>query len=152
MLRRVPLKPGKGFKAKPRRHEPAVERSERPMALSPATRKGVYAGETSPAKPKDNPLRSEEYRRLVAQLPCICGCGRQLTQAAHPNTGKGMALKTDDRRCFPLAPPCHQAFDQGAMFPKQERREWEDRWGAITRATIIAAGKWPAKLPRWTEE
>lgn len=148
-MKRSPLR-SMSAKRKAKLHQPSVEREPKPLAK--ATRPMVYAGATAPAKPKDNPLRSEEYRRLVAQLPCICGCGRQLTQAAHPNTGKGMALKTDDRRCFPLAPPCHQAFDQGAMFPKQERREWEERWGAITRATIIAAGKWPAKLPRWTEE
>jgi hypothetical protein len=85
--------------------------------------------------------RSEPYRRLVATLPCIC-CGiERMSQAAHPNTGKGGALKTDDRDCFPLCHEgspkrCHQRFDQGAMFTKAERREIELLWAHKTRMQL----------------
>jgi len=97
--------------------------------------------------PKQEPVRSEAYRRLVAQMPCIaCKCGP--CQAAHPNTGKGMAMKTDDRLCFPLCLRCHAAFDQGAMFSKAARREIEPAWGADTRRRIIANGQWPKNLQK----
>lgn len=109
------------------------------------------------AYPKDAPVRSEAYRRLVAQLPCrICGRADR-SQAAHPNTGKGLATKTDDRLCFPLcadAPGergCHSLFDQGALFQKDQRRELERAWGADTRRRIELLGQWPQGLPRWSE-
>lgn len=101
---------------------------------------------------KTEVVRSETYRRLVAAMPCIaCGCGP--CQAAHPNTGKGMGMKTDDRLCFPLCGPqpgrpgCHALFDQGAMFTKSQRRAIEPAWGADTRRRIKANGKWPKRLP-----
>lgn len=110
------------------------------------------------AVPKDNPVRSEAYRRLVAQLPCrICGRAER-SQAAHPNTGKGGGTKTDDRLCFPLCadfpgePGCHMRFDQGALFDKTTRRVLERAWGADTRQRIELAGLWPEQLPRWSEQ
>nr|DAG84903.1 MAG TPA: Protein of unknown function (DUF1364) [Caudoviricetes sp.] len=109
------------------------------------------------AQPKTEIIRSEAYRRLVAAMPCIaCGCGP--CQAAHPNTGKGMAMKTDDRLCFPLCGPqrgrpgCHALFDQGAMFSKAARRVIEPAWGADTRRRILANGQWPKRLPVFEEE
>jgi hypothetical protein len=115
--------------------------------------KPTYSGGVSgEAVQKEEPLRSEAYRRLVAALPCSCGCGRVQSQAAHPNTSKGMGMKTDDRLCFPLAPECHRAFDQGAMYSKETRRLMERLWGAMTRQTIIAAGQWPKGLPLWAED
>jgi len=105
--------------------------------------------------PKANLVRSEAYRRLVASMPCIA-CGGGPCQAAHPNTDKGMAMKTDDRLCFPLCGPqfgrpgCHALFDQGAMFPKVERRAMETSWGADTRSRINAMGSWPKNLPKWS--
>jgi len=106
---------------------------------------------------KSEPMRSEEYRRLVAALPCVaCGIVGH-SQAAHPNTGKGAGTKTDDRLCFPLCADrpsvrgCHSQFDQGALFSKIARREIEPAWGADTRRRIEAMGQWPARLPRWTE-
>ena len=104
------------------------------------------------ASPKEDPIRSEPYRRLVAAMPCIaCGCGP--CQAAHPNTNKGMSMKTDDRLCFPLCGPqpgragCHALFDQGSMFSKSARRAIEPAWGADTRRRILANGMWPKNLP-----
>ncbi|MCL1961517.1 MAG: hypothetical protein FWG56_07055 [Desulfovibrionaceae bacterium] len=64
------------------------------------------------------------------------------SQAAHPNTGKGMGTKTDDRLCFPLCADrpgvsgCHSRFDQGAMFTKAARRVMERVWAEKTRARI----------------
>lgn len=117
----------------------------------PARVRGVYAPVgVSASVPKTNPLRSVAYRRLVAQMPCML-CGATPTQAAHPNAGKGMATKPDDRLCFPLCPRCHQRFDQGALFPKEIRRELEPAWGAQTRAVIVAEGLWPARLPAYEQ-
>ena len=118
----------------------------------------VYAriGADVAAVPKECAVEHEGYRRLVAKLPCKhCGIAG-LSQAAHPNTGKGMGIKTDDRECFPLCcdtpgrPGCHPKFDQGALFTKSVRREIEKAWSADTRRAIEAAGEWPEKLERLT--
>jgi len=109
------------------------------------------------AHPKQQPVRSEAYLREVAKLPCI-NCCSERSQAAHPNTGKGMGTKADDRRAFPLcadAPGqvgCHTRFDQGAMFGKAERRRMETLWGAQTRAVVQGMGNWPKGLPTLIEE
>jgi hypothetical protein len=95
---------------------------------------------------KTRPARNANYRRLVAMLPCIlCGIDGY-SQAAHPNTGKGMAMKADDTLCFPLCSDrygmrgCHFRFDQGAIFDKATRRELEPRWAEETRARLAAMG------------
>lgn len=100
------------------------------------------------AYPKDGVLRSERYRRAVASLPCV-SCGREgASQAAHANGleyGKSMGRKASDDAIFPLcadAPGvrgCHSAFDQGALFPKSERRAMTTRWISWTRAAIANA-------------
>lgn len=94
--------------------------------------------------PKEAPLRSEEYRRFVASHPCFdCGIAG-FSQCAHENLGKGMSIKTDDRRSFPLCGPrwgllgCHQEFDLGLGLDRAERRIqgalWVDRMQALARA------------------
>lgn len=105
------------------------------------------------AFPKTLAFRSEPYRRLVAALPCI-HCGRPgPSQAAHPSTGRGGAMKTDDRLCFPLCAPrlgepgCHARFDQGALFTKAERRAQEIEWSRETIALLQSLGRWPAGMP-----
>lgn len=104
--------------------------------------------------PKDEPVRHEGYRRLVAALPCIlCGVeGR--SQCAHgPALGKG--IKCDDRLTMPLCaaapghPGCHTGFDQYKELDRQSRRAWMESAAAKTRARIRAAGTWPASLPVW---
>ena len=104
---------------------------------------------------KDNPVRSEAYRRAVASLPCaICGV-YGYSQAAHANTGKGMGMKACDMTCFPACGPrpgfqgCHAALDQGALFLKAVRRELEPVWAADTRRKVQALGLWPKSLPPW---
>jgi hypothetical protein len=109
-------------------------------------------------RPKTPTVHSEAYRRLVAALPCV-RCGIQgASQAAHPNSDKAKGKKADDRECFPLcaarpmAPGCHFLFDQHHLFARGERSDIERNWGKRTRERILAAGKWPADLPLWSEE
>lgn len=141
MLRRT------GFKSKLPPRPPMLE--PRPISGGIAAQVGdVVAG-----RPKENPLRSEPYRRLVAMLPCIY-CGVEgFSQAAHPPpTGKG--IKEDDRECFPLCCTrvgingCHTEFDQGRILPREAMRTYAGLWGLMTRETIINDGKWPDNLPR----
>jgi hypothetical protein len=105
------------------------------------------------AAPKDVPIRSKAYLRLVAQLPCKhCGIWGH-SQAAHANTGKGMGTKACDLQTFPLCADrpgqrgCHSLFDQGALFGKEARRLIEKAWVADTQRQIYAMGIWPKKYP-----
>ncbi len=107
---------------------------------------------TAPA-PKTEPVRSEAYRRAVAQLPCKhCGIAGY-SQCAHANTGKGAGVKASDLDTFPLCADrvgrwgCHRLFDQGALFSKEARRLVEPAWIADTRRQILALGWWPVGLP-----
>lgn len=120
--------------------------------------RGTYSGGTNGAAiEKEAPVRSEAYRRIVADMACaFCGVVGH-SQAAHPNTGKGMGIKTDDRLCFPMCGPrpgvqgCHAKLDQGALLDKEKRRVFELAAGHDTREVIEAAGMWPAGVPRWEE-
>jgi len=106
--------------------------------------------------PKENVVRSEKYRRLVAVLPCIrCGIADR-SQAAHPPpTGKG--IKQDDRTCFPLCAPsflssgCHAPFDRYELYSREETLYLARRWGLSTRARIVLNGSWPEKLPKYED-
>lgn len=152
------------FRRRLRQDGPTAPREVKPWAeaLSASTarplHRGTYAGSTSGAPiAKEDAIEHEGYRRLVAALPCkACGIAG-ISQAAHPNTGKGAGIKTDDRECFPLCCDqpgrrgCHPQFDQGAMFDKPTRRALEPVWGADTRRQITAAGQWPANLPKYEE-
>lgn len=106
---------------------------------------------------KENPLRSEAYRRLVAAMPCAhCGKGSR-SQHAHENFMKGKCLKLDDRRGMPLCcdepglEGCHMKFDSYRLLPggREAHIEQGRIWAAQTRAQIQAAGLWPANLPLW---
>lgn len=96
---------------------------------------------------KEAPMRDEQYRRYVAGQICFgCGIGG-LSQAAHPNFGKGLALKTDDRLCFPLCGPsplrvgCHTQHDLCIDMERAERRKRE--------LDYIAAMQVMARLDGW---
>lgn len=103
--------------------------------------------------PKESPVRSEAYRRLVAALPCrYCGI-HGLSQAAHvPPDGKG--IKQDDRQIFPLCcdrpgvQGCHPKFDQYKLFPRAVAMEIATAWATDARRQIEARGEWPANLPK----
>lgn len=126
----------------------------RPPSVQNARAGAVMAMVSAPAAaiPKEQAVRSEEYRRLVAALPCAhCGIVG-FSQAAHPPpTGKG--IKEDDRECFPLCctrpliTGCHVEFDQYRLIPGDQMREQAARWGSQTRKSIVSMGKWPANLP-----
>lgn len=141
------MKRGTGFKRR------QIER--RPSPPPTRGRGGVMARIAGPAAPvlKDEPLRSEAYRRAVASLPCvICGIAGY-SQAAHGSEGKGMGIKASDLELFPACCDrpgvrgCHPQLDQGALFSKAVRRELEPVWSADTRRRILAMGQWPKNLP-----
>lgn len=124
---------------------------ERPPAapLKPLTRAVVVAqiGDEVLATPKDVPERSESYRRWTATLGCA-RCGIQgFSQAAHPNSGRGLGQKASDLDCFPLCCTrpgilgCHAEHDQLVGMTLEERREREVRYTARTRALAIQAGR-----------
>jgi hypothetical protein len=94
--------------------------------------------------PKTAYRRDEEYRRLVATLPCI-NCGVEgYSQAAHgPAAGKG--LKASDDLLFPLCTVrvgvngCHEKYDAYELFPRAERRAKALEWAARTAEQLEAA-------------
>lgn len=150
MKRCTPLR-RTGFK------RPSRERAPQPLYRLARPCSAAVISTTAVPVPKTEPVRSEEYRRLVASLPCIF-CGIEgFSQHAHGNVGKGMAMKTDDRFGFPLCADrpgvrgCHSQLDQGALFAKGPRREIEHEWARRTALFLIVAGRWPAKLavPDW---
>lgn len=129
-----------------------------PRALTRPVNYGVVDDRAN-CRPKENPIVSEAYRDLVRAMPCM-HCGRPpRSQFCHADQGKGMGLKTDDRRGWPgcgpdLAtgePGCHWLVGTSGRIPKEQRRELEELYGARTRAVIIEAGKWPKNLPLWRE-
>ena len=104
---------------------------------------------------KENAIRHEGYRRLVASMRC-CWCGREgRSNHAHENEGKGMSLKLDDRRAMPLCVDdmglhgCHYAFDQYSLIDggRYAHVELGRAMAAATRQAIFKAGKWPKGLP-----
>lgn len=102
------------------------ERTERTLtpirALTPS-----IAREFEPAF-KIAPLRSEQYRRYVASFPCMrCGLAGS-SQCAHANKGKGMAMKTCDRRTFPACFKCHSDIDNTRGMTREQRRALEDEY------------------------
>lgn len=120
-------------------------------------RNAVFARMDVPAdpQPKEEAIRHEGYRRLVASMDCI-SCGRPgRSQHAHENEGKGKSLKLDDRRAMPLCcdepgrEGCHAKFDQYRLLPGGRAAHVEQgrAWSAQTRAAILADGLWPAGLP-----
>jgi hypothetical protein len=144
-----------------RQAQRAAERERNLSSLCQPSRslhRGVMGGSVS-GQPvdKSRPVRSEAYRRLVAELPCfLCGLVGY-SQAAHADAGKGLAIKSDDRTCYPLCGQrsgvmgCHYEVGTTGSMTREARRELEERAGRATRAAILASGKWPARLPKWEE-
>ena len=104
--------------------------------------------------PKEPPLRSEKYRRLVATLPCA-RCGVEgFSNAAHADFGKGGHIKSSDLTCYPacVSRPgvrgCHDIIGASGAIPQAMRRELEIEYAARTRKTILESGKWPADVPQ----
>lgn len=87
-----------------------------------------------PSFPKRIIVRSTKYLRYVASQPCsACGI-HGFSQAAHPNHGKGLSLKTSDLEAFPLCcsrpghQGCHVLHDLCLDMTRSERRELEAKY------------------------
>lgn len=152
--RRTPMKPGKGFA------RPQIERKPQPLYKLARPCSAAVVSSMAVPVPKQDVVRSESYRRLVASLPCIA-CGIEgFSQHAHGNQGKGMAWKVCDLFSFPLCcdqpdrQGCHPKLDQGALFPKAIRRDVEQEWSRRTVRFLIGAGKWPQglRVPDWAQD
>lgn len=155
-MKRSPMNRGTGFRKPelPPRVRPALVPRSEPAR---ATARIDTTSRMSVPLPKRRPARSEAYRRLVAAMPCA-HCGRPLqSQCAHSDEGKGLAIKSDDRACYPLcadAPGrrgCHSLIGASGKFTREQRRALETRYAKQTRAAILAFGKWPADLPKWED-
>jgi hypothetical protein len=146
MLRRTPMKRGKGFKSK--RHDaPAVPREDRPMALYPASRRGTYGGTLGEAAPKTrarrNPtvLEMARGRACLIRRPGVCVGLTETTVAAHSNLlehGKGKSRKADDCYTVWACFPCHAWLDQGGASAQEKEAAFRaalqrqaDQWRAI---------------------
>lgn len=126
------------------------------VAVSPGRRASMLPALLVP-KPKIIPARSPTYREIVASFPCI-NCGLiGYSQHAHQNEGKAMQSKTDDRTGFPLCADrpgvigCHTKFDRTTYWTRDEKRSLAKKWGAETRARVVALNLWPVGLPLWNE-
>ena len=87
----------------PRRE--ATQSTYTPRPRMPAAARDDGKARLVVQRPKESPVRSDEYLRLVAAMPCaMCGI-EGYSQAAHADEGKGMGIKSDDRTCFPLCAP-----------------------------------------------
>ena len=107
--------------------------------------------------PKENAITSPAYQAAVRQLPCMrCGIVG-FTQFCHADEGKGMGIKTDDRRGWPgcgphgQEPGCHWYVGTSGNLKQAERRALEAAYAAKTRALVLAQGNWPKKLPPFNE-
>jgi len=155
-VKRTFMSRGSGFARKTYTPPPAapLRALERPVNIA-----RISANDSGPAVAKENPLRCEAYRRLVAAMPCAHCRKPDRSQHAHENDGKGKAQKLDDRRGMPLCADepdregCHTKFDQYRLLPggRSAHVAYGELWATQTRAAILAAGKWPPKLPLWTE-
>lgn len=96
--------------------------------------------------------QSGPYMAAVRTLACArCGTIAIARQFCHRDEGKGFGIKTDCREGWPGCPPCHYEVGSSGKLGKLGRRAFELQAGADTRAKVLAAGKWPARLPRWQE-
>lgn len=117
---------------------------------------GTYAGSTTGAAPKENALQHAGYMEAVRDLGYCMLCRRSCRpQFCHADMGKGERIKTDVRRGWPgcgpgpWGPGCHWLVGTSGTYTKEERRALEEDLGQRTRAAVIAAGTWPARLPKW---
>lgn len=91
--------------------------------------------------PKDEPVRDEEWRRLIATLPCSHCRIVGHSQAAHgPTLGK--SIKASDADVFPLCCDrpgvvgCHYQFDHYQLCDAADRYRLAEKWAAEARAAL----------------
>lgn len=138
----------------PRIRVPAV-----PIPPETAARIRYTGAANSGPVPKADPLQHAGYIHIVRSLQCYrCGVVG-FTQFCHSDEGKGERIKSDCRLGWPGCGPrfeyglpltgCHYDIGTARVLPKAQRREFEARAAAHTRATVRAMGLWPADLPAW---
>ncbi|MVT30177.1 hypothetical protein GO496_24935 [Acidovorax citrulli] len=128
-------------------------------AFAPAVVHALVDPQAVPTTIPEGGAAAQRAPTGASSLRCPCkACGRHgHSQHAHENQGKGMGLKVDDRRGFPLctvAPGrvgCHELFDQYQLVEggREAHRLLGERWAAETRREIEQAGLWPVKLKPW---
>ena len=154
LTRRTHIKSAEFKSRAPQREARDPDRLRSVPAVTPGAFRAPQPVAIAPAAPitKENPVRSQQYLRAVASLPCIA-CGIQgYSQAAHlPPEAKGM--KQSDLLTFPLCctrvgiPGCHQDYDQYRLFPREAAMTVGRAWAADTQRRIHAMGIWPKALP-----
>jgi hypothetical protein len=126
--------------------------------------KGEKAEAAKLAHPKDDLVRSEAYRKLVAMGACMhCGVDGH-SQAAHLQP-EGKGIKVTDLDTFPLCTVrpdgaggmyegCHAQFDGYRLFPREEAARVARKWIRITQKRVHVSGRWPknAPVPAWLEK
>jgi hypothetical protein len=128
-----------------------VKPERQPLVVpdQPPVVRGVITAspQTTVVAPKDEPLRSEAYRRYVAEQECFMCRVQGFSQCAHENFGKAMSRKVCDSRTFPACGPhwgmpgCHQAFDLAFDgLSRDERRELGAKLVAEMQARAVSAG------------
>lgn len=153
MMRRTPMKPGKGFqnKAAPRReYDPDRVRST-PTPSADFRQAVPVEGHAAPIE-KENASQHGTYMALVRMLPCARCNKHGPSQFCHADMGKGQGIKTDVRRGFPGCPECHALLGSSGKIPRAERRELERQYGDQTRAKMLELKLWPRTLPLWSEK
>lgn len=117
---------------------------------SRALQRGTYAGTTAAPAPKRAYIRSRALLAAVRKLPCQHTGKTVDVEASHsnwPQHGKAGAIKADDNRIAALHRDVHQMLDQGSTLSAEERqRIWWQAHVSTVRA-LVAAGKWPPKVP-----
>lgn len=102
-------------------------------------------------KKEPSVMRSEQHRRNVAALACVC-CGiEKRSQAAHLNLlslGKGLGWKLSDALTIPLcvdqvgAIGCHVRLDSSGQYDKTTSEALQIAWFQDTRTQLQQRGKW----------
>ena len=90
---------------------------------------------------KEPTHRSQAWLRAVASLPCVLCYREGMTQAAHRNEGKGMALKTHDCWTAALCVDCHAEIDSGKNLSREERRARMDVAILLTLKELANQGR-----------
>lgn len=154
-MRRTPMSRGSGFKRPTIVRAPSV--MPRPVECRSVMARVSSHTASAPIE-KENALQHQGYMRLVRLLPCAhCGIVG-FSQFCHSDEGKGTGIKTDCRRGWPGCRPhgetmgCHHLIGTSGHYSRDARRELEEKYAAATRALILAAGTWPARLPLWNKK
>ena len=154
-MKRTPIQRRTPLRSKPK-HQPDVQREPKPMALVPsrALHRAVMGGGTSGVPiQKQEPQQHAGYMNAVRDLGYCMRCKRSCRpQFCHRDMGKGVGMKTDCREGLPGCEECHWLVGTSGYFTKAERRAVELDLGRRTRQVILAAGAWPARLPKWEKE